>query len=167
MIKKILILSLSSILCLMFMDYKIYESNKIYIQIHGNVKKPGIYTLKEGNRVYHAINAAGGLSENYQLDLRKLNISRLLKDGENLFVGDQITQSKENLSHADDNNLIQNNLININVADISELEKLPGIGKNTAQKIIDNRPFESIDDIKKVSGIGDRKFEKIKDFIVI
>ena len=47
---------------------------------------------------------------------------------------------------------------------------LPGIGEKTALKIIEYRKtqvFKSIEDIKNVKGIGDKKYEKIKDLIVI
>ena len=58
--------------------------------------------------------------------------------------------------------------ININTADTSELQKIPGVGAKTAEKIINYRsqnPFSSIDDIKNVDGIGDKKFESMKDYI--
>lgn len=65
----------------------------------------------------------------------------------------------------------QNSKININIATQTQLETLPGIGPSTAIKILDYRKekgkFNSIEDIKEVSGIGDSKFEKIKDYITV
>ena len=62
-------------------------------------------------------------------------------------------------------------LININEATQTELETLPGIGPSTALKIIsyreENGKFSSIEDIKKVSGIGENKFENIKGLICV
>ena len=62
-------------------------------------------------------------------------------------------------------------LININTADIAELDKLPGIGEATAKKIIayreENGDFKSIEDIMNVSGIAEKKFEKLKDYITV
>lgn len=60
--------------------------------------------------------------------------------------------------------------ISINSASKEELMTLPGIGEKTALKIIEYRKaqaFKSIEDIKNVKGIGDKKYEKIKDLIVI
>ena len=61
--------------------------------------------------------------------------------------------------------------ININTAQRGELERLPGIGPVLAERIIFYRQtaggFKAIEEIRNVKGIGDRKFEKIKDMIVI
>jgi len=62
-------------------------------------------------------------------------------------------------------------LVNINTAGISQLILLPGIGEATAQKIIDYRRefgnFGNIDDFKKVKGIGEKKFEAVKNLLVL
>lgn len=67
------------------------------------------------------------------------------------------------------NDTANNSKININIASKDELEKIPGVGPATSQKIIDYREksgkFEKIEDIKKVSGIGDKKFENMKEYI--
>jgi len=61
--------------------------------------------------------------------------------------------------------------ININAATAEKLEDLPGIGPVYSQRIVEyrekNRPFETIEDIKKVSGIGEKTFEQLKDRIVV
>ncbi len=60
--------------------------------------------------------------------------------------------------------------ININSASKSELDRLPGVGPKTAEKIIryrKKRPFKTIYDIMKVKGIGRKKFEKMRAFIVV
>lgn len=64
-----------------------------------------------------------------------------------------------------------NDVVNINTATQTELETLPGIGTSTALKIVnyrnENGKFESIEDIKNVSGIGEAKFNNIKRLICI
>ena len=56
-------------------------------------------------------------------------------------------------------------LIDINSADISLLISLPGVGEKTAQRIIDGRPYESVDDLRKVDGIGEKTLDGIRDRI--
>ena len=60
--------------------------------------------------------------------------------------------------------------VNINTANINELESLKGIGHSKASAIIEYRKahkFEKIEDIMKVKGIGKKLFEKIKDKISV
>lgn len=61
--------------------------------------------------------------------------------------------------------------VNINTAGKNELMKLPGIGEKTADKIIDfrkqNGKFRREEDIMDVKGIGIKKFEKIRELIII
>ncbi len=60
--------------------------------------------------------------------------------------------------------------ININTASLAQLVKLPGVGRKTADKIIAHRlrtPFQSPEDITKIKGIGEKKFDKMKGFISV
>lgn len=53
--------------------------------------------------------------------------------------------------------------ININIANLTDLDKITGIGVSKAQAIIDSRPFNSIDDLINVKGIGNKTIDKIKE----
>jgi|GEM_PF-6270907 len=62
------------------------------------------------------------------------------------------------------NNVEAAEKVNINSASVEELQKLEGVGAPLAQKIIDARPYKTVDELKsKVTGIGDAKLQAIKD----
>lgn len=127
------------------------------VEISGAVKRPGIYSMIAGSRIYELIDNAGGLSEDINLKEydRKINKVRLLVDGEKVyipFVG-------ESLEVPD--------LINVNTASQKELESLSGVGSVTAKKIIDARPYIEIEDLIVNKIITISTYEKIKDKIVI
>lgn len=141
------------------------SNEEIYVHICGRVKNPGLIKLSSNSRVIDAVEASGGVFEDADLD--KINLAKKLKDEERVYIPK--IEDKTNLVNIDDENL-EGGQININTAEKSELETLPGIGPKMAEKIIEYRQkedFSSIDDIKGVSGIGDKKFEEIKKLICI
>lgn len=152
------------------------EKEKIILHITGEVNSPGIIEIDEGSRLIDAIEAAGGLTPN--ADINKINLAYTVVDGQKINIPnindetekDYITNNiGENI--IEDTNVKTENLININTATQTELETLTGIGPSTALKIINYRAehgkFQTIEDIKNVPGIGDQKFEKIKDKICV
>lgn len=159
------------------------KDNIIIVHITGAVKKSGIVKLSQGARIYDAIEIAGGSLEN--ADLSKVNLAYILEDAQKLyipFIG-EVTENDENIeyitSDSGNNNssIIQNTnkgesgKVNINTANQTELETLPGIGTATAEKIIDyrnkNGKFSTIEDIQNVKGIGQAKYENIKENICV
>ena len=150
------------------------ENNKqiseIYVHIDGEVKNPGVYKMKIGDRVNDAIQAAGGLTEN--ADKGRINLATKLRDEMKIHIS-KIGETNSDLSNeSKDDNADGNNskLININTASTEELCKLTGIGENKAKLIIkyrEKKKFTKIEDITKVSGIGKKTFEKIKNDITV
>ena len=152
---------------------------EIVIHITGEINEPGIVTLKEGDRIIDAIKEAGGLTS--LADESKINLAKKLLDEDKVYIP-KIGENIESDAMSDDINIISNEnksqessnvtgsgKININIASKEELKMLPGIGEATAQKIIDYREeskFNSIEDIMKVSGIGEKKFQAIKEMII-
>jgi competence protein ComEA len=60
--------------------------------------------------------------------------------------------------------------INVNRADLAELQKLPGVGPKISQRILDERAkarFKSIDDLRRVPGIGPKTLEKLRPYVTI
>ena len=100
------------------------------------------------------------------------NAETVQDETETFVTKDVDTTSNSNSDNSNNSKTtVTNKKININTATQSELQTLPGIGESTALKIVtyrkENGKFSSIDDIKKVKGIGDAKFEKIKDLIMV
>ena len=158
------------------------DTEKIVVHIMGAVKNEGIVELNEGARVSDAINSAGGLAED--ADMSKINLAYLLEDGVKIRIpsindehteeyittdGVEIVESSSQTTQSGGNS--KSGLININTANETELDSLPGIGPSIAAKIInyreENGDFASIEDIKNVNGIGDSKFEELKDLICV
>lgn len=84
-----------------------------------------------------------------------------------LITNDNVKSEEDNTV----NSLENNQKVNINTATKEELMKLSNIGESKAEKIIDYRTangnFNSIEDIKKVSGIGDKLYDSIKENITV
>ena len=140
----------------------------IIVYVTGEVKKPGLVSLTEGQRVADAVNAVGGVIETADID--RVNMAALLEDGMQIRVPERIAGSAEG-AKAPIAGKNAERQINLNTASEKELQELPGIGPAMSARIIEyretNGPFQKIEDIKKVRGIGNAKFEKLKDQVTI
>ena len=144
------------------------EVPMIGVHVTGAVVEPDrVYYLPEGARVSDAIEAAGGA--NAEADLSQLNLAGYIKDGQRIYVP-TVGEKIENIANTAGENQ-ENLLTNINLASKIELLDLPGIGETYAERIIQHReengPFETIEDIMKVKGIGESKFNDLKDKITV
>ncbi len=154
-------------------------SKEILVHVAGAVEKPGVHKLWQGARVIDAVKAAGPLP---QASLDSLRLAAPVSDGQTIIVPDKSAPNALNPPQAGTG--IQGasvslagtqagtgSLININTASPEELDTLPGIGPALAQRIIQYRethgPFQTVEDLKKVSGIGEKNFEKLKDKITV
>lgn len=160
-------------------DYNETEINnneiaKIKIHITGEVKNEGIVELEEGARIDDAIKKAGDVTE--FADLSKVNLAYELSDGQKVYIPSKNEEIEEYASLDAGENVLEESeaiggKININVADSSALQTINGVGESLAGKIIAyrelNGKFKSIEDLKNVSGIGEKKFEDIKDKVVV
>jgi len=141
----------------------------VTVCVEGEVNKPGTYKLNSENRIYDAIEKAGGVTENASLD--GINSAKILSDEMYIYVPSKnsSTDIRNNSSVQASNKLTE--IININTADLDTLCKLPKIGPKTAQKIIDYRNvcggFDKIEDIMNVSGIGQKIYNEIKNNITV
>jgi competence protein ComEA len=114
--------------------------------------------LPLGSRVDDAVRAAGGALPGATYD--GLNRARKLSDGEQVLVGVPAPAGTAATGSAG------GGLVDLNTADVTALDSLPGIGPVLAQKIVDWRTehgrFASVDQLREVSGIGESKFAAVK-----
>ena len=159
------------------------SNKKVVVHVIGEIKNPGVVTLDDGARIIDAINAAGGKTED--ADLSRINLAYILEDGVQIYIprfdeknknttlisseaGDGVITENSN-QEEDSNKTIK---VNINTANLDKLKSLPGVGEATAKKIIEYREknggkFKSVDELKKVEGIGDSKFNNLKEYVTI
>ena len=139
------------------------EQAEIFVDISGQVKKPGVYQITEGTRLFEVIKMAGGLTSDADKD--GFNQAEVVSDGEKIVI----PAKGEGVDSPISSGTTASGLININTADSTALQEIPGVGPATADKIIayrnENGRFASKEDIKNVSGIGDKTYEKMKDKI--
>lgn len=134
-------------------------SGVVQVHVVGAVVTPGLYELQLGSRVEDAVMAAGGfLADAIQ---HSVNLARTLSDGEQIVVlGPEDIQAGE-----------AGGLVSINRADITQLDKLPGVGPALAARILEMRgqlgSFSDIRQLREVSGIGEKLFANIKDLVTL
>ena len=147
------------------------KNEKIIVHITGEVENQGVLELKENSRIVDAIEAAGGETE--EADLNRLNLAHILSDGDKIYVPNKNEKDIENNYLETENyNLKENSTkINLNTASIEDLTNLPGIGESTAKKIIEyrnkNGKIKAKEELMNIVGIGDSKFDKIKERIIV
>lgn len=148
-------------------------SGVITVDIRGDVARPGLIELPGGSRVMDAVEAAGGATGRYG----PVNLARVLVDGEQVRIGPPAPAARTAVpgavgsSTAPGGSSETGDLIDINTADVVELEDLDGVGPVLAAAIVqwrtDNGPFTSVDDLLDVSGIGDATLDGMRHQITI
>lgn len=147
-------------------EFSASSSASILVHIAGEVVAPGVYTLSAGSRINDLINYAGGLTSQADTEFidKNINLAAILKDGAKIYIpkkGENPTSSVAGFSKEN------SPLINLNNASRSDLESLPDIGPVRAQKIIDNRPYFSLEELVEKKIISPSVLDKIKDKITL
>lgn len=162
-------------------------TSKVYVDIKGSVKKPGVYQVSADSIVWDIVNLSGGFTKNAYT--KNINLSQKVKDEMVIYVFSKSEMSKMNNTVKTDTTCTTNiinydncitteknatetstSLVNINTASKEELMNVSGIGASKADSIIAYRikmPFSKIEDIMNVSGIGESLFDKIKKYITV
>ena len=150
------------------------NEGSIWVYVCGEVATPGVYELQEGDRITHAIEAAGGLTE--AAGQVYLNQAAHLTDGQRIYVPSKeeeqsLTEELSPTDRADGQTAKDTGKVNLNTATKAELLSLNGIGESRAEAILAYREangrFGNIEDLKKVDGIKEGIFQKIREQITV
>lgn len=156
------------------------DAPRLYVvHVDGAVGEPGVVTLEGDDlRVYDAVTKAGGLLD--EADTTSVNLAEPLADGAKIHIpcegeaqpvgqGAPAAGQHETSGATGDGAGIS--LVNINTATSEELQTLPGVGEATAAAIIREReangPFAAPEDLMRVSGIGEKKFQRVEAQICV
>ena len=169
-------------------------AKRIKVDISGEVVKPGIYEVSDGDRIEDVIKLAGGLKKD--ADRTSINLALKLKDEQKILIPvkgsgkspNPVQSSSRPFSggnttvSTDDSNFTRGqpksskkqppaNPVNINSATEIELQTIPGIGPSMAKKILDyrtaNGEYGQIEDLRNIKGMGEKLFEKIREWITL
>lgn len=150
-------------------------TTQITVDVEGEVKAPGVYRLSKEARVKDALDAAGGLSTNADQEYisKRLNLAQKIIDGGKIYIpaigegspvqAGQTTDAFVSALASES----QNSLIDINSASESQLDTLPKVGPVTAQKIIGNRPYASIEELVSKNVVTQKVFDGFKDKVTV
>ena len=157
-------------------DLQTSQAEKVVVEIAGAIEKPGVYTFDQGARVDEVLIASGGLTAQANREWFEKSVNRAAKlvDGQKIYIpkideqtnvlsassggGDQTVSSGDTAENQ--------NLVNINEASTSDLDKLPGIGPVYAQSIIDHRPYSTVEELLTKGALKKNVYEKVKDKVV-
>lgn len=146
-------------------------------EVNGMVEGEGVrLSLPPGSRVEDAIEAAGGPTDNANLEA--VNLAQLLQDGDRIEVpaivpvdGDEAEEGAVDAEPVPSPTRNAPRIVNVNEADLDELMTLPRIGETTAQRIIDyreaNGAFETVEDLLNVEGIGEGTLDNLRNLITV
>lgn len=153
------------------------EPEAIVVHVCGAVKNPGVYSVPEDARIADAVRLAGGLLDTAAEE--SVNMAMRLSDSMQVYIPELPSSSEPVPLSSETTNAKAGTFVgtgtagkvNINTATLSELRTLPGIGPALAQRIVEFRtaqgPFERPEDIMKVSGIGEKKYQDLKNSIMV
>lgn len=140
---------------------------EVTVHVGGAVRTPGVVTLPDGARVTDALAAAGGAT--LEADTSRLNLARILQDGEQVLVPTPDDPSGE--AAAATGGITADGRVDLNRATAGELETIPGVGPVLAARIVawreEHGRFTEVGQLREVAGIGERTFQGMVDAVVV
>jgi competence protein ComEA len=141
------------------------KPNRVYVDVVGAVRRPGLYRVPSGARVADAVAHAGGPTR--KADLQLVNLAALVADGEQVVVPKRGSGGPGAAAAAPGS--APTGPVHLNSATLEQLDALPGVGPVTAQKIIDYRTqhggFDSADELDAVPGIGPARLADLRPLV--
>lgn len=148
------------------------KMEKKYVDVKGEVMNTGVYEVDSDMRLIDVIDLAGGLTD--EADQNQVNLAQQVTDEMIIYIpkiGEEVASTlsteKKNLA----NNQEEQQLVNINTADVNELQGINGIGLKKAEASVayreENGLFKQKEDLKNVKGVGEKTFDSLQESITI
>ena len=139
----------------------------LVVHVVGEVRRPGLYRLRDGARIADAVHRAGGALRD--ADLAAVNLAAPLVDGVQIVVPARAGAAGTVRPSSTGSTPGPTAPVSLSSATVEQLDELPGVGPITAHKIVDYRtehgPFASVDDLDAVPGIGPTRIEQLRDLV--
>lgn len=144
------------------------EVRTMKVDVEGAVVHPGVYEMTGNARVQEALILAGGLSSlaDREWVAKNLNLAAKLLDGAKIYIPQKGESGIKNQESGIKGETIGEK-ININTATTEELDKLPGVGPVTAQKILAGRPYQTVEDLLAKKIVGASVFSQIREQVTV
>jgi competence protein ComEA len=139
------------------------KESSITVDIEGAVVNPGVYKLNQNSIIQDALVASGGLASDADREFvsKNINLASKLTDSAKIYIP-RVNEQTPEVKGVSDTSI---GIININQASVETLDTLPGIGAVTANKIITNRPYLTIQELLDKKIVSSKVFTQIKDKI--
>ena len=139
------------------------KEQRICVHVCGAVRDPGLKELPAGSRVWDALEAAGGFTEDADQDY--VNLAGFPEDGQQLYFPTREEVLDQKLGREEQGK------VDLNSADEARLCTLPGIGSSRAKAILKYRKeqgsFQSVEELLSVPGIKEGIYEQIRDLVTV
>ncbi|MFC6289346.1 ComEA family DNA-binding protein [Levilactobacillus angrenensis] len=152
------------------------HDTRVFVDVQGAVRHPGLYQFSPEMRVADAIKAAGGLVA--RADRQQINLATRLTDQQQLYLplkgekrpaaatsGSSPATSPSGATAGSSSGSAT--VVNLNTATVTDLQQLTGVGAKKAQKIVDYRTehgsFQSVADLAQVPGFGEKTVANLQD----
>lgn len=143
------------------------KEQTLVVDIKGEVVRPGVYEIEEGDRIQDIIERAEGFTED--ADILQVNLAQIVQDEMVILIpaaGQEVDAASDPAGEQTNNNKVK-----INTATSEELTQLPGIGPAKAEAIIAHRDnhglFQKAEDLLEISGIGEKTLETLVEHIQV